>query len=193
MAANFDTLPDTLPSHFEDMDRDMQWKVLKHTGARFEVEHKSKVEPAQILLPNDIYWPYYVPVIVRYEFRLLPRRASGPEMIAKFTLFLDQAIREKPEWGYMVKNAQHKAIFDRPGAYIAHEFEPFSQLSFYGHDDSYKLFCFVRIRGEHRSQESQHTEVALPWTRFDNSVLTQVREQMQDKFHLPLTELAHAI
>jgi len=175
-----------LPSRFEDMPRDLQWQVLKRTCVWFEVIHHSKVEPAQILLPNDIYWPYYVPVIVRYEFTLLPRRASGPEMIAKFSLWLDPAIRQLENWKFM--NAQHKAIFDCRGAYVAWEFEPFSQLSFYGPDDSYKLFCFVR-GGGHGSQEPQHTEVAAPWTRFDISVLTEVREQMQTVFRLPLTEL----
>ena len=86
-----------LPRHFDEMPRDAQWLVLKRTGARIVVTHRYREQPAQILLPHDVFWPYIVPVIVRYEFRLLPRRASGPEMIARFTLSLDPAIRQLPE------------------------------------------------------------------------------------------------
>ena len=168
-----------LPQHFNDMPRNEQWLVLQRTDARFVVTHRSREEPAQIMLPNSMFWPYFVPVIVRYEFRVLPRRASGPEMIARFTLSLDPAIRQLPEWRNI--SAQHKAIFNRPGGYIAREFEPFSQLRFDGFDDSDKLFCFLR-----RGQEPQHTEVAPRWTRFDDSVLTQVREKMETVFRLPL-------
>jgi hypothetical protein len=168
-----------LPQHFNDMNHDAQWLVLKHTGASFVVTHSSREEQAQIMLPMG--WPHFVPVIVRYEFRLLPRRASGPEMTARFTLYLDStAIRQSPEWRYM--SDQHQAIFDRPGGYMAREFEPFSQLKFDGFDDSDKLFCFLR-----RGQEPQHTEIAPRWSRFDNSVLTEVREKMETVFSLPLT------
>ena len=169
-----------LPQHFNDMPSHVQWLVLKHTGARFVVTHRFQEDPLQINLPFDMFWPYFVPVIVRYEFRLLPRRASGPEMIARFTLSLDPAIRQLPEWRHM--SAQHRAIFDRPGGYMDREFEPFSQLKFDGFDDSDKLFCFLR-----RGQEPQHTEVASRWSRFDDSVLTEVREKMETVFRLPLT------
>jgi hypothetical protein len=166
-----------LPRRFDELPRDAQWLVLKHTGARFVVTHRFQEDPLQINLPFDMFWPYWVPVIVRYEFRLLPRRASGPEMIARFTLSLDPAIRQLREWRNM--SAQHKAIFDRPGGYIAREFQPFSQLEFDGFDDSDKLFCFLR-----RGQE--HIEVAPRWSRFDDDVLTQVREKMETVFRLPL-------
>ena len=125
-----------------------------------------------------------MPVIVRYEFRLLPRRASGPEMIARFTLRLDPAIRQSPDWRNMSRlmRAEHHAILDRAGAWKAAEFEPFSELRFDGFDDSDKLFCFLRT-----GQQPQHTEVAPRWSRFDDSVLTQVREKMETVFRLPLT------
>jgi hypothetical protein len=167
-----------LPRRFDELPRDAQWLVLKHTGARFVVTRHTQEEPLQIGLPNSMFWPYFVPVIVRYEFRLLPRRASGPEMTARFTLSLDPAaIRQSPEWRYM--SAEDHAIFDRPGGWLAAEFEPFSQLEFDGFDDSDKLFCFLR-----RGQE--HIEVAPRWSRFDDSVLTQVREKMETVFRLPL-------
>jgi hypothetical protein len=166
-----------LPRRFDELPRDAQWLVLKHTGARFVVTRRFQEDPLQINLPFDMYWPYWVPVIVRYEFRLLPRRASGPEMIARFTLSLDPAIRQLREWRNM--SDQHKAIFDRPGGYTAREFEPFSQLEFDGFDDSDKLFCLLR-----RGQE--HIEVAPRWSRFDDDVLTQVREKMETVFSLPL-------
>ncbi len=107
-------------------------------------------------------------------------------MIAKFTLYLDPPpipLRQSPECRLM--SAADHAILDRPGGWLAHEFAPFSQLRFDGFDDSDKLFCFLR-RGEHGSQEPQHTEVAPRWSRFDNSVLTQVREKMETVFRLPL-------
>jgi hypothetical protein len=166
-----------LPRRFDELPRDAQWLVLKHTGARFVVTRRFQEDPLLINLPFDMFWPYDVPVIVRYEFRLLPRRASGPEMIARFTLSLDPAIRQLREWRNM--SAQHKAIFDRPGCYMAREFEPFSQLEFDGLDGSAQIFCFLR-----RGQE--HIEVAPRWSRFDDSVLTQVREKMETVFRLPL-------
>jgi hypothetical protein len=167
-----------LPRRFDELPRDAQWLVLKHTGARFVVTRRTQEEPYQLGLPYDIFWPYFVPVIVRYEFRLLPRRASGPEMIARFTLSLDPAaIRTSPEWRYM--SAEDHAVFDRPGCYMAREFEPFSQLEFDGFDDSDKLFCFLRTG-------PQDFEVAPRWSRFDDSVLTQVREKMETVFRLPL-------
>jgi hypothetical protein len=169
-----------LPRRFDEMPRDAQWLVLKHTGARFVVTHRFQEDPLQINLPFDMFWPYFVPVIVGYEFRLLPRRASGPEMIARFTLSLDPAIRQLPEWRNM--SAQHKAIFDRPGGYMAREFEPFSQLKFDEPHHLGKRFCFLR-----RGQQPQQTEVAPRWSRFDDSVLTQVREKMETVFRLPLT------
>jgi hypothetical protein len=172
-----------LPRRFDELPRDAQWLVLKHTGARFVVTRHTQEEPEQISLPDSILWPYYVPVIVRYEFRLLPRRASGPEMIARFTLCLDPAIRQSPDWRNLSRlmRAEHHAILDRPGAWLAREFAPFSELRFDGFDDSDKLFCFLR-----RGQEPQHTEVAPRWSRFDDSVLMQVREKMETVFRLPL-------
>jgi hypothetical protein len=169
-----------LPRRFDELPRDAQWLVLKHTGARFVVTRRTQEEPLQIGLPNSMFWPYFVPVIVRYEFRLLPRRASGPEMTARFTLSLDPAaIRQSPEWRYM--SAEDHAIFDRPGGYIAREFEPFSELRFDEPHHLGKLFCFLR-----RGQEPQHTEVAPRWSSFDDDVLTQVREKMETVFRLPL-------
>ena len=172
-----------LPRRFDELPRDEQWLVLKHTGARFVVTRRTEEEPAQISLPDSILWPYYVPVIVCYEFRLLPRRASGPEMIARFTLCLDPAIRQSPDWRNLSRlmRAEHHAILDRPGAWLAAEFEPFSELRFDGLDGSDQLFCFLR-----RGVPPQDTEVAPRWSRFDDSVLTQVREKMETVFRLPL-------
>jgi hypothetical protein len=174
---------DELPRRFDELPRDAQWLVLKHTGARFVVTRRTQEEPAQISLPDSILWPYYVPVIVRYEFRLLPLRASGPEMIARFTLRLDPAIRESPDWRNMSRlmRAEHHAILDRAGAWLAREFEPFSELRFDEPHHLGKLFCFLR-----RGVPPQDTEVAPRWSRFDDDVLTQVREKMETVFRLPL-------
>ena len=172
-----------LPRRFDELPRDAQWLVLKHTGARFVVTRRTQEEPAQISLPSSILWPYYVPVIVRYEFRLLPRRASGPEMIARFTLCLDPAIRQSPDWRNMSRlmRAEHHAILDRPVAWLAAEFAPFSQLKFDEPHHLGKLFCFLR-----RGVQPQDTEVAPRWSRFDDDVLMQVREKMETVFGLPL-------
>ena len=179
-----------LPRRFDEMPRDAQWLVLKHTGARFVMTHRSQQEPYQLLLPSDVFWPYFVPVIVRYEFTLLPRRASGPEMIARFTLYLSQAIRQSPQWRNM--SAQHKAIFDRPGGYMAAEFEPFSQLKFKElrpSDNTYKLFCFLRRSGQPLETQPLETEFAPPWSKFDDQVLMEVLEKMQKVFRLPLCHM----
>ena len=179
-----------LPQHFNDMPRNAQWLVLKHTGARFVVTHRYEEEPIQISLPYDMFWPHYVLVIVRYEFRLLPRRASGPEMIARFRLSLDPAIRQLPEWRNI--SAQHKAIFDRPGGYMAAEFEPFSQLKFKElrpSDNTYKLFCFLRRSGQPLETQPLETEFAPPWSKFDDQLLMEVLEKMQKVFLLPLCHM----
>ncbi len=165
--------------HLNNLPRDMQLLVLKHTAASFVLEHRSREQPAFIMLPNDLYWPYYVPVIVRYEFSLLPRTGSDPEMTARFILSLDSTEMKKLQaWRYI--SDAHKAIFDRPGAYMAREFEPFSQLRFNSFNSD-KLFCFLRT--------GQNTEVAPSWSRFDDSVLTEVRGKMQTEFGLPLEQL----
>ena len=39
-----------------------------------------------------------VPVIVRYEFELQRRRASGPEIVARFTRFLDPKFKQTERW-----------------------------------------------------------------------------------------------
>ena len=177
-----------LPRHFDDMPRELQMEVLKHTGASFVVTHRSREEPAELLLPHDAYWPYSVPVIVRYEFRLLPRVKSCPEMTAMFTLYLDPtAIRQSPEWRYM--SAEHRAIFDRPGGYMLKEFEPFSQLKFEElrpSDNTYKLFCFLRRSGHPLETQPLETQFAPPWSKFDDQVLMEVREKMETVFRLPL-------
>ena len=166
------------PQHFNDLPRHVQWLVLQRTAARFVVTHRSRQEPIYLNLPYDMFWPHYVPIIVRYEFRLLPRRASGPKMIARFRLSLDPAIRQLPEWRNI--SPAHKAIFNRSGGYMAREFEPFSELRFNSFNSD-KLFCFLRT--------GQNTEVAPPWSRFDDSVLTEVRGKMQTEFGLPLEQL----
>ena len=179
-AQNEEDRCEQLPRRFDELPRDAQWLVLQRTGARFVLTHRSREEPIHLNLPYDMFWPHYVPVIVRYEFILLPRRASGPEMIARFRLSLDPAIRQLPEWRNI--SAENKAILNRPGGYIAREFAPFSQLEFDGFDgrhDSDKVFCFLRTG-------PRDFEVAPRWSRFDDSVLTQVREKMETVFRLPL-------
>ena len=166
------------PQHFNDLPRDIQLLVLKHTAASFVVEHRSREQPAFLMLPND-FWPYYVPVIVRYEFSLLPRSNGDPEITARFTLSLDSTEMKKLQEWRNIRDAS-KAKFDQEGAYMALEVEPFSQLRF-NRFYSDKLFCFLRT--------GQNTQVAPPWSRFDDSVLTQVRGKMHTEFGLPLEQL----
>ena len=169
-----------LPRRFDNMPRELQWLVLKRTGARFVVTHRARVEPVQVMLPRTFFWPYYVPVIVHYEFRLLPRRASGPEMIARFTLNLDAACQQLPEWRYL--NSSHQALFLSRVAWLQRKFEPFSQLKFTNcaGDETHKLFCFLRTSTQ---------EVAPPWSKFDEQMLIEVRDKMQTVFGLSLQDL----
>ena len=179
-----------LPRLFDEMPRDAQWLVLKHTGARFVMTHRSREEPIYLGLPYDLFWPCFVPVIVRYEFRLLPRRASGPEMTARFCLSLDPAIMQLPEWRNM--SAEHRAIFDSEGGYCAREFAPFSELKFKElrpSDNTYKLFCFLRRSGQPLETQPLETEFAPPWSKFDDQLLMEVLEKMQKVFRLPLCHM----
>jgi hypothetical protein len=188
-----------LPRRFDEMPRDAQWLVLKHTGARFVVTGRSRAEQAQLLLPYTFFWPYYVPVIVHYEFRLLPLRASGPEMIARFTLHLDPAIQQLPEWRFM--STAHQALFLDGRAWLAREFEPFSELrvqELHARDDTNQLFCFLfcflctsrhRLDASAASSVASVREIALPWSKFDEQVLMEVRDRMQTVFRLQLQHL----
>ena len=174
-----------LPRRFDEMPRDAQWLVLKHTAARFVVTRRSQEEPAQLLLPYTFFWPYYVPVIVHYEFRLLPLRARGPEMIARFTLNLDPAIQQLREWRYM--STEHQALFLEGRIWLSRKFEPFSKLTVqeqHGGEapnmSNNKLFCFVRKSGQ------QQREVAPPWSKFDDLLLEEVRDKMENVFKLKM-------
>jgi hypothetical protein len=169
-----------LPGLFDNMPREVQLLVLKRTGARFVVTHRARIDPVQLLLPHTFFWPHAVPVIVHYELRLLPRRASGPEMIARFTLNLDAACQQLPEWRYM--HTTHQALFLNGVAWLAKEFEPFSQLKYTNcaGDETHKLFCFL---------STGRQEVAPPWSKFDDQMLIEVREKMQTVFGLSLQDL----
>jgi hypothetical protein len=174
-----------LPHRFDDLPRDAQWLAIKRTAARFVVTRRSQEKPAQLLLPYTFFWPYYVPVIVHYEFRLLPRRARGPEMIARFTLNLDPAIQQLREWRYM--STEHQALFLKERAWLARDFEPFSQLrvqEIHARDDTNKsnnkLFCFLRTSGQ------RQREVAPPWSKFDDLLLKEVRDKMEKMFKLEM-------
>jgi len=169
---------------FLGLPRDAKCAVLKHTAARFEVTCRTRVGPEEISIPNWWRWPYEIPVLVRYEFRLLPRRACGPEMIARFTLCLDPEIKQSEDWhknSRLMTPADH-AILDRQGAWLAHEFAPFSQLRFDEPSPLSKLFCFQR-----RGDQQEDTEVAPWWSRFDDDVLKQVRQKMDTVFGLLLS------
>jgi hypothetical protein len=168
---------------FLRLPRDTMCEVLKHTAASFVVTRRTREEPENISLPHWISWPNYIPVLVRYEFRLLPRRECGPEMIARFTLCLDPKIKQSPDWhknSRLMTPADH-AILDRQGAWLAHEFAPFSELRFDEPHTLSKLFCFLR-----RGEKPGDTEVAPRWSRFDDDVLKQVRRKMETEFRLPL-------
>ena len=183
---------------FLGLPRDAMCAVLQHTAARFEVTCRTRVAPEEISLPHWWRWPREMPVLVRYEFRLLPRRACGTEMIAKFTLCLDPEIRQSQDWDErsQILSAAECAILDRQGAWLDHEFAPFWQLRF---EESHHLgaevtesstnkqqhlskrFCFLR-----RGEQPEDTEVAPRWSIFDDDVLEQVREKMGTVFGLRL-------
>jgi hypothetical protein len=73
------------PSHFDELPRDVQMEVLRRTAASFVVTF-NYVEDSVVLRRYEVWNRFaFVTMIARYEFRLVRRRASGPEMLARFT------------------------------------------------------------------------------------------------------------
>jgi hypothetical protein len=85
----FDELPMELPRRFDELPNDLQSLVLRHTAASFvveflDIEYHTRHDDA-----DDRWHDWSIPVIARYEFKLARRRASGPEMFARFMRALD--------------------------------------------------------------------------------------------------------
>jgi len=177
---------------FEDLSRDVQSLVLKHTHAEFEITHHTEV-PQHLLghirlggggaanawmrrLPN-------VPVVLRYQFKLQRRLADGPRMIARFSRCLDPALQQTALWQTCPPALQARL---EHAARKVLEIEPFSELQYDGHGPGAEhwIFCFVPTTGD-------PAYAPRAWTRFrrDSAVLDEVREKMRDVFGQPFTHV----
>lgn len=160
---------------FQLIPRELQTKVLEHTAAGFEVTFKTvedmRHKPPYLSLS-------FLPVVVRCEFKLERRRASGLNMHARFTQAVDPDFKDTPRWHSLsdVEQAEIEA-FRRKA-----EFESFQQLKVDENRDTDMLFCFLR-----GGPPRMLVECAPMWSRFSRSVLTDVRKKMDTVFYLPLT------
>jgi hypothetical protein len=84
-------------------------------------------------------------------------------------------------------STEHQALFLKERAWLARDFEPFSQLTvqeIHARDDANKsnnkLFCFLRTSGQ------RQREVAPPWSKFDDLLLKEVRDKMEKMFKLEM-------
>ncbi len=175
----------TPPRGFRWLPRDLQMEVLRHTAARFVVTNKYEEDLAGLRRQSPSIRLRYVSVIVRYEFHLERRRASGPEMHAKFTKTLDPAWKLTDVWRSL--SAADQAEIENWASHVD-EFESFNVLKFYISQTSHTdiLFCFLRRRP---LVPRILVEVAPNWSRFPRSVLTDVRNKMETVFNLPLVSV----
>ena len=169
------------PRDFDTLPRDLQMEVLRHTAARFVVTFNTVAELRDMRQHSPwIRMQPYLPVIVRCEFKLERRRASAPEMRARFTRAVDPAWKLTHEW--LSFSAADQTIIERWARLVA-KFESFHVLKVYDISDTNMLFCFLRRKP---LMPRMIVEVAPSWSRFPRSVLADVREKMETVFHLPL-------
>ena len=119
-----------LPRRFDQLPRDLQGEVLKHTHASFEVAHHMEVAQSTLgLYPERVNgWLRrlpFVPVVLRYEFKLQRRLADGPRMTARFSRSLDPALKQTDLWQTCPRQLQ--AIIERAAARVL-EIEPFTHF-----------------------------------------------------------------
>lgn len=162
---------------FQIIPRELQTEVLGHTAAGFEVTFKTvqdmRHQPPWLSLSS-------LPVVVRCEFKLERRRASGPNMHARFTQAVDPAFKLTPQWRSLSDLEQTKIEAFRREA----KFESFQQLKVDENRDTDMLFCF--LRGGPPQMPRMLVQRAPMWSRFSRSVLTDVHEKMDTVFRLPL-------
>lgn len=168
------------PRGFDRLPRDLQIEVLRHTAASFVVTF-NYVEQSAVLRRYAAWRRFddFVDIIVRFEFTLEPRRASGLVMRARFTRAMDPAFKLRPEWGHI--SAADQADLENSVRREA-VFEDFTELRY---DDQrvdergypYLLFSFLRLAG---------VEDAPGWSTFPASVLKDVREKLRMMFGVDL-------
>ena len=186
------------PLRFHQLPREIQSLVLKHTHARFVVTHRTGVAPVWLAYnPHNsnpaatnraclLFWENrldFVPVVLRYEFNLQRRLADGPQMTARFSRWLDPALKQTNLWHSCPPKLQEG--IERAAAQVV-EIEPFSHLKFdelKPGNGSKGLFCFLR---EHGAQS-----LAPQWSNFwiNSEVLDEVREKMQSVFGQPFSHV----
>ena len=170
------------PLLFHHLPKEIRLEVFKRTPARFEVAHHMEValHTLELGVDRSNIWLRrlpFVPVVLRYQFRLEPRLAVEPRMTATFSRSLDPVFQQSALWQQCP--AALKARIERAAAKKL-EIPPFSELKFEELGVGYWIFCFVH-------EEGGMARGRGAWTRFprDSAVLDEVRAKMQRMFYLP--------
>jgi hypothetical protein len=179
---------DALPRRLDELPDDLQRLVRKHTAASFVVEHR---EPEELIGLSDNTQFSLVPVILRYEFKLQRRLASGPQMQARITRRLDPVHRQSDKYTHAPKYFQD-ALED--ACKCEQVFAPFSALQVRMHKPFSGLLCFVRgLDGPYFPLETH--ELADEWTECPRTVVAELREKLRTVFGVELRvieDLEHA-
>ena len=164
-----------LPLRFDALPRNLQNMVLKHTAASFVVEWRT-IEQANL---HGVYIGP-VPVISRWAFKLARRRASGPEMTAKFTKALDPQFKSTLDWRLISEPWQKITL------------EHWGELSDY-HDNIKEVRVDVNESDKHPSllyfiNRNAEVQKSHCWSGFHHNTLFEVRDKLLSEFGMHLRD-----
>ena len=190
VAPRLDALPrrlDALPRRLDELPDDLQRLVRKHTAASFVVEgHRQEY----IGWLGDTNFRH-VPVILRYEFKLQRRLASGPQMQARITRRLDPAYKQTDTYRHAPQYFQD--MLENEACKREQVLAPFSALRVKmrtryrtGIDLTLGLLCFVRVHEGPYFPVETH-EFAYWWTECPLTVVAELREKLRTVFGVDLT------
>jgi len=175
------------PLRFHQLPRELQSEVLKRTRADFEVAYEVEISVNELGLGMNDVLPgrrlHFVPVVLRYQFKLQRRLADGPVMKARISRSVDPAFQQRALWHELPP--QRQRLIEQRAAKVF-ESLPFSELFFDEIPTSTWVFCFV-----HAAHGRRFKDAAPRWTRFarNSEVLDEVRAKMERLFRLPLLRL----
>jgi hypothetical protein len=162
---------------FVDLPDELKRMVRALTAASFVVDDKDYTNSG-----NDELG--LVPVIVRYEFRRRLLQASGPEIMARFTRFLDPEFKLESRWrdaGDDVQASVEKKV------YLQESCKPFSELKVV-REGMWGKFYLVRKVADGTGNARDVVEGTPCWCKFPWAMVAEVREKMDRVFGMTLGE-----
>jgi len=168
---------DSLETPFDNLPDDLKRMVRGFTAARFVVEDNDYSQSGNYDLE-------LVPVIVRYEFRRRLLQESGPEIMVRFTRFLDPKFKMESRWRDAAENVQ---AFVEKNVYREEKFKPFSKLRVVK-DTFWSKFYLMRRVADGTDNARDEVESTPSWCTFPTSMVDEVREKMERVFGMKLDE-----